>query len=193
MGAPLNKELKYGDTRADGYRFVCYRQTTDKLREAWLSPEAWDKGMAYRREYLKSCPERRRATQKAWRKKNPQAIAEGKRRSRAKNPILYLSQSLHNHAKQRAKAAKIEFSITREWVTNKLNVGKCEMTGRQFVFQVDSGKGAGAYSPSLDRIEPRLGYTPENTRLILWGVNCAKNKFTDDVMKEVAHAILNPV
>lgn len=46
------------------------------------------------------------------------------------------------------------------------------------------------FSPSIDRIVPALGYTPENCRFILWAVNAFKHDGTDDDMYRVAEALI---
>jgi hypothetical protein len=36
------------------------------------------------------------------------------------------------------------------------------------------------YKPSLDRIDPSLGYTVDNIRIVAWIVNHARSDLTDD-------------
>lgn len=41
---------------------------------------------------------------------------------------------------------------------------------------------ANPYGPSLDRINPSDGYTPENTRVVVWALNAMRNEFSDEVI-----------
>lgn len=91
-------------------------------------------------------------------------------------------------ARLRAKATGQLFTITEEWVTERLERGVCPMTGIPFV--MTRGEGRQAYAPSLDRIDPSVGYTPENARLIISAVNLAKNVWSDDTLYEWAEALL---
>lgn len=44
-------------------------------------------------------------------------------------------------------------------------------------------------SPTVDRIDNDLGYTKENTRFVIWGVNALRGTGDDDVMYLIAEAI----
>jgi hypothetical protein len=79
---------------------------------------------------------------------------------------------LHN-AKSRAKRKNIEFSISEEFVRDKIAIGKCELTGLSFDLTISKTTKDNPFAPSLDRIDPNKGYTEENTRLILWAANRA--------------------
>lgn len=84
--------------------------------------------------------------------------------------------------------ARNECSITSEWLEQKLENGVCEVTGLPFVFNHMQGKVP--FSPSLDRISSNLPYTPENTRVVVWIYNSAKNVFTDEDVLTMAKALL---
>lgn len=90
-------------------------------------------------------------------------------------------------AKTRAKRDKLPFLLTAEWAEAKWT-GRCEITG--LAFSMNIRRSPHVYSPSLDKIVPALGYTPENCRFILHGVNAMKATGTDEQMLEVAKAIV---
>ena len=71
---------------------------------------------------------------------------------------------------------------------NKLNVGICEVTGIPFTYGLNARN---PWSPSLDRIDPSVGYTLENTRVVVWIYNAAKNVFSDSDVMLMAHALVN--
>lgn len=79
-------------------------------------------------------------------------------------------------ARQRARDAKRAFKLTQDWARERWN-GRCELTG--IPFRV-SKKHRTAFSGSIDRIDSRRGYTPDNCRFILWGLNLIKANGTDE-------------
>ena len=51
-------------------------------------------------------------------------------------------------------------------------------------------RGAGPYSASVDRINPRLGYTKGNVRFLLFAVNTALNEWGDDIVIPIMKAVV---
>jgi hypothetical protein len=89
-------------------------------------------------------------------------------------------------ARTRAKKADVLFMITKEWIEERLIGGVCEATG----LPLDIGLIKGPYAPSLDRIEPSAGYTPDNCRMTITAFNLGKNRWPDDVLAHWAKAFL---
>lgn len=57
--------------------------------------------------------------------------------------------------------------------------GRCEISGAAFTSR-------GAFQPSLDRINPRDGYTPENVRLVCLITNTAMLHYGEEAFREIA-------
>lgn len=93
-----------------------------------------------------------------------------------------------NGAKQRALKKGVPFTLTREWMAGR-GTGRCEITGIPFDTSRTT-RGPAPFCPSLDRIKPELGYTPDNCRFVLWAVNALKGEATDAEMLLVAKAIV---
>lgn len=85
------------------------------------------------------------------------------------------------YAKSRAKRNGVEFNLPEDW---KAEVTTCELCGLPFVYNDPM------YAASIDRIDNALGYTPDNCRLILRGLNVFKNKHADETMMTVARALV---
>jgi len=102
--------------------------------------------------------ERRRAYQRSY-----------QQRRRAEDPLRYLITA----ARARTKGTDIPFAITTkdiEWPPDD----RCPILG--IPLQVRSGyRGAWDNSPTLDRIDPKLGYIPGNVVIVSHRANRIKN------------------
>lgn len=124
----------------------------------------------YSRRYKEAHPDRSRA----------------ERLFRLSRPLERAKQLLRD-AKHRANKVGREFSLTIEWVQERILL-PCALTGLPFVFKHTLGRNP--FSPSIDRIDSLLGYTPDNCRLILFTVNSARGEWSDDVLAVWARAFL---
>lgn len=175
------------------------RNRDDPAAIAWRAKHH-ERLKAYRRErYLKNRAEIL-AKQKEYLASIPKAVLTMKRqrwnqnyepkrttlyqRTRERLPWL---NSLRG-AKQRAKRDGLPFLLTQEWAASRWT-GRCEVTDIEFVFS--TGRNPYLFSPSLDRIIPSLGYTPDNCRFVLHAVNALKGAGTNEQMLQIAKAIVS--
>jgi hypothetical protein len=102
--------------------------------------------------------------------------------------------SLFAGALYRAKRANLPFSLSKEWVKGRIDLGHCELTGIEFNSAIlckgREMQKRNPYAPSVDRIVPELGYTDDNCRVILWGLNAALGNWGEDVLEVIADAFL---
>jgi len=95
--------------------------------------------------------------------------------------------------KSSAKKRNLVFDLTETWFKERIEKGVCEVTGlpiRPKPYQKGSVGDRGFYSPSIDRIDNNIGYIESNCRLVCWGYNLAKNKFTDRDLNALSLSIL---
>jgi hypothetical protein len=92
-------------------------------------------------------------------------------------------------AKRRAKVAGLPFDLDREWVADKITKGICEVTGIEFDLSHATGR-TNKYGPSLDRRNPKLGYTKDNVQLTTWIYNQCKNEYSHEDVVEFAYQLL---
>jgi hypothetical protein len=97
-------------------------------------------------------------------------------------------KSLLRTAEARAKRKKVPFLLDAAWAAARYT-GFCELTGLPFSLAA-RGSGPTRLSPSIDRIVPSVGYTPDNCRFVLWQVNAFKYDGTDAEMLVLAQAIV---
>ena len=90
------------------------------------------------------------------------------------------------HAAYRREPENFELSI--QWISDKIIQGYCEVTGLPFLYQDSIGRQP--WVPSLDKIDPDRGYTLDNTRMVVWLYNAAKNVYTDEDVLIMANALI---
>lgn len=97
---------------------------------------------------------------------------------------------LWNNARQRAQRSGIPFTITLDWVKERID--RCAVTGLPLSFDTGEGSGRGnPFAPSLDQIRPGEGYTPDNTQVVCWIYNNAKSVCTHDDVMKMAKALVS--
>lgn len=115
----------------------------------------------------------------------------------ATNMVLTV-RGLLSLAKSRAVKKRVPFELTEDDVRRLARRTTCDVTGQPFVLGVGrENNRPHPLSPSLDRIVPSVGYTPDNVRLVCWWANCAKNNLSDEqfsflvlaTAKNLGHAI----
>lgn len=97
-----------------------------------------------------------------------------------------------NNARSRARRLGLAMTLTREWLTARLEDGTCQITGLPFEFKTGHGKGhrVNPFSPSLERLNPLGPYTPENVVVACWIYNRAKGAFSRDDLIRMARALV---
>jgi hypothetical protein len=101
----------------------------------------------------------------------------------------YRARKLLGVSKQNAKARKLEFDIDLAWIKDKLDKGVCELTGLPFIYKYTGKARRNPFAPSLDRVNNSLGYTKENVRVVLWGVNNAIGEYGLETMLPIFKAL----
>jgi hypothetical protein len=109
------------------------------------------------------------------------ALKENYRKYRHNNP----EKEMWKRAKYRALRKGIEFTIDPD----DIEIPEyCPVFGCKL--EISDGK-AMPNSPSLDRIDSNLGYTPENIWVICYRANWLKNNMTHEEIKMLAEALDN--
>ena len=114
---------------------------------------------------------------------------------KAKNEVDIDSRGylIWKRAKDRASKNNLEFNITRDNVVSWLHAGICQATGLRLNLFFGNEK-LNPLGPSLDRINPKLGYINGNVRMVSWIFNRAKGDGSDEdvwLLAEALNAIKN--
>lgn len=102
-------------------------------------------------------------------------------------------KSLLTGAKNRAKRCKgkrkcFDLSDHTDALRVRFDTGRCELTG--LPFNMTASPLRAWNSPSIDRIDPKLGYTIDNVRFIVWALNSALQDWGEEVLELVTAAWL---
>jgi hypothetical protein len=102
----------------------------------------------------------------------------------------------HGRAQRLIAAAKSRSEkpcdLTTDWLQEKLERGRCEVSGLPLVLVGRTGQGWGTkhpFSPSLDQKVAGLGYTKENTQVVCWIYNIAKSHWSHEEVMKLALAL----
>lgn len=103
-------------------------------------------------------------------------------------------------ARKRANRVGLAFDLTDKYLSDLLESQDkaCAITKMPFSDHRAVAPGQGLqcealkdpYRPSLDRVNPSLGYTEGNVRFVLWGVNAGMGSWGLEVYKKIARAAL---
>jgi len=101
---------------------------------------------------------------------------------------------IFNNARQRAKKRDIEFTINLAWVQDRVEAGFCQVTGLDLeiknIKQYGKEMNAQPFGPTLDRKNPSLGYTEDNTQVVVAVYNYAKMHWSHEDVVIMASALL---
>lgn len=100
---------------------------------------------------------------------------------------------LLNYARDRARRAGVPFDLDRQFVRLKLAGGVCELSGLTIQRVSPGAYRTHPYAPSLDRVEPALGYTKSNVRLVCFAVNRARSDWGDEVLLTIASGLVKHI
>jgi len=92
--------------------------------------------------------------------------------------------------KYRAKTKGIECDIDTQWLRDKLSTMTCEVTGIQFNLDFWVAGATKPFSPSIDRKDPKQGYTKDNCQVVCWIYNAAKPEFTHNDVVRLAKSLV---
>lgn len=108
--------------------------------------------------------------------KQPTAQTNSQRRG------LGRARSLLASIRSRAKNC----DLTLEWFEERLNKGVCEVTKLPF----DLVGVRTPFSPSIDRKDPLLDYTLNNTQMVIWMYNASKGTWQHEDVLRMARALI---
>lgn len=100
------------------------------------------------------------------------------------------AKTLLKSALTRSKRSGVPVTIDLDFVKTKIANGVCEVTGVKFDLTKGSGRHKKPFAPSLDQIIPKAGYTPENTRMVVWQYNLMKGEMTDEELFNFCQVIV---
>ncbi len=104
-----------------------------------------------------------------------------------------IAAEIARRAKYKCKQLSLPYDLDKEWVLDRLNsIGwKCELTGLPMNLRLETRSGFHWDSISVDRLNPKGGYTKDNIRFVLNQINIFRQDASDDQMYMLAKALLD--
>ena len=106
---------------------------------------------------------------------------------------LYRCKQMLRGARNRARKKNIEFSLVLEDILTLAKQPRCPISHRLLKWKntvdANSPGNASSDSPALDRIDPSLGYTPDNVWIISHRMNRIKSDATPRELALVSRAV----
>lgn len=87
--------------------------------------------------------------------------------------------------KKRARLKNIELDINYNWMRSKCDQKNCEISNLLF----DNGKGVW-YTQSIDRVNNDRGYTKDNCKVVLFGMNVGKGVSSYEDLYNISKAFI---
>lgn len=120
----------------------------------------------------------------------PPKLSEATRESIAR----YVIRESLARAGNRARACNLPFDLTKGYVAQMVEDQgyKCAVSGIPFDLSRTGQRRVTSrlpFRPSIDRIEPALGYVQGNVRILCFAVNMAIADWGDDVFREICRAV----
>lgn len=107
----------------------------------------------------------------------------------------FFSRTLSKTKYSAKKIRKIAFYIDIDDVMNlyKKQKGNCALTGKplEFTRGGDFGYGCNPNAATIDRIDSRFGYSPDNIQLTRWVANSTKSSFGNQEFIDLCNDIAN--
>lgn len=126
------------------------------------------------------------SSKEAFEKANYSLAAKTAKENYRLNAVGRAYHMLYN-CKKRSEKLGLDFNLTKEWLIEKLNKGVCEITNERFDFGLPNTPCYyNPYAPSVDKIDPKKGYTKENCRIVLIAVNFGMNEWGLETYLKIA-------
>lgn len=162
----------------------------EKAKRYRNDPEKREQILARDRARYARNRERIRAKTRAWYAANVNGIREKARADYRKRydggEMRYRLRAAFHAARARARMRGIQFDLQLADLGSPTH---CAVTGIEFNMTRSFRQG-NIFVPSLDRIDPTLGYVRGNVRVVCHGYNLAKHTGTDSDVLKLARALV---
>ena len=140
-----------------------------------------------RRRYFNRIANRRYKTDPEYREKMNKLTKDVYLKRKRDDPKKHTLKRLFYYSRVRAKQKQLDNDLTYEWLERQIE-NKCTKTGLDFRYDVHTIRDI--YAPSIDRIDNTKGYTMDNCQVVIWGYNCAKGPYTDDLLYTILKTLV---
>lgn len=114
--------------------------------------------------------------------------------SSERSPLEWATE-IHKRQSAGAKQRGIEFTVTIEQLASMLEAqnNACALTDIAFSNFKPPGARIRPWAPSIDRIDPKRSYSPDNCRIVCAFVNVALNEFGEEIFFGILEKMMRRV
>lgn len=93
-------------------------------------------------------------------------------------------------AQRRCRRKGLPFDLTMDWALQQAEAQgfRCCLTGIEFFAKHPGRSARNPYAPSVDKIDPRGGYTQANVRIVVFAVNAMLMDWGPEVFEQVVNS-----
>jgi hypothetical protein len=147
----------------------------------------------YQHEYRKNNLERLTKNNRNYRKENAEScrIAASKLVKKYRMTPRGRASMLLRSARNRSKKSKCLCTVAIDKILTAIEKGTCQRTGLRFDMRPPiTGHKNNPLAPSLDKIDPKGGYTDENIQVVCWQYNVMKHQLSDSELLSFCEAVV---
>jgi len=165
-----------------------YQNNRDKIRKRAkeLYPKHRDQNLKYLKRYRIEHPRKVRESRRRYAKKNRQYIIEHSHKYikeiKKSKPLQYRCRLFISGIRQRG--VKFDKTIDSKYFEDRITANPyCECCGKKFKFNFERRMDWAI--PSVDRVDPRIGYIKNNIGIVCWGCNMTKSWSTPQQIRNI--------
>jgi len=159
--------------------------------------------------YAGTCKNCQNAYSRKWKRKNSKRLSLSRRKRYAETegmevktrvearkklyPLRFRCQMLCSGMRDRARIKNIEYDknfFTTNYLIKRLSKNpNCQCCGKKLDLDYKNDRKFNESSPSMDRVNPKKGYTKENTAILCWRCNRIKQDAKPFELRKIADFI----
>ena len=93
-------------------------------------------------------------------------------------------------ARRRCRLKGLPFDLTLDWALSQAEAQefRCCLTGIEFFAKHQAKSALNPYAPSIDRVDPKGGYTQDNVRIVVFALNAMLMDWGQEIFEQIVNS-----